>query len=50
MALSETPLAHGEWCEARRRREQLAAHANAVRELVDLLESTRDELLAKLVG
>lgn len=50
MAASETPLAHREWCEARRRREQVLSNALAAREHVVVLESARDDLLAKLVG
>ncbi|HVB05907.1 MAG TPA: hypothetical protein VNF07_06655 [Acidimicrobiales bacterium] len=50
MAVSETPLAHREWCEARRRRTQLLDHAAAAGALVSELEESRDELLGKLVG
>lgn len=49
-AASETPLASSEWCEARRRREQLVGQANTARAAVAELEATRDELLGKLVG
>lgn len=47
---SETPRANSEWCEARRRREQLLERAEAARAAVDELEAARDELLGKLVG
>ncbi len=50
MAASETPLAHGEWCEARRRRAQLLECQLAAQGAVDGLEASRDELLGKLVG